>query len=856
MTESIAHYDILGLMANGALGSVYRARDTRAGRTVAIRVLTSGMSDPAQRARAIDLIQPCTALSHPHVATLFEVGEQRGSVYLVYEFVPGDKLAALIDERPMSLRRALDLAAQMADALAEAHALGLVHGALTPSSVVVTPKGHVKILDFGLHAAVKPDSRGQGADQQDAADRQAARIDALGRSQVAYTAPEQILGQPPDLRADLFALGAVLYEMLTGRHAFSGRTPVDLGVHVLQTRSVIPSVLNPELPRELDTLVMKALAKKPDARHQSAAEMAAGIRAIAARAQSQAAAMEEARENVPLPRSPWRIAALLTLLVAAAAVGVWQWQEPLRQAWQGKYGAQPEPLLVVLPFHVAGTDLSRPYYGAGFAEDLARRLGQIPGITVLGRSTIRASAGKSPQAVAASVHANLAITGSLTPADDDWTALQVEARLIDRRDARVIWTGSYATKAQDVVALQASITNEVAAWLRIAYQPTAEHGRASLRLVNPSAYDKYLQARDAMASNDASRAAQLFQGAAAEDPSLIEAQAGLAEALYTAAAFEGREHSGDVQPRIREAAEAAFTADPDHAVARFAMGLAAPTWREALEHLKRAIEIDRSYVAAYLAVADILRLFDSDRAARIARLAAELDPGQPLTQFQLASDSLSIGDLNGALLAATHGQALAPGLPWWEAIKLRVRLAPKWAGVRNTAQNGRDAGDFPPGTILRGAEMGTTNRTADALTLLGSLSRLHPGSCEARAITAAVLFRAGRRAEGSRLAAEIAAKADSAPPGSGWARCAVMAAAAVDDAPRASAVLGRIASSERELRAWGAVNALLDGQSGLRQGVFPWSNVAEAPAVIAAMKRLDAALVRARGDAAKVLEGM
>ena len=161
MSDRIAHYNILSAVGSGTLGPVYRARDTILGRTVAIRVVTQGMDDPAQRARALDLVQPYTALTHQHVATLFEAGEQRGSIYLVYEFISGEKLNAALAGQPMNLRRALDLASQLADALADAHALGLVHGALTASGVIVTPKGHAKILDFGLSACL-PEGGGDG----------------------------------------------------------------------------------------------------------------------------------------------------------------------------------------------------------------------------------------------------------------------------------------------------------------------------------------------------------------------------------------------------------------------------------------------------------------------------------------------------------------------------------------------------------------------------------------------------------------------------------------------------------------------------------------------------------------------
>jgi serine/threonine protein kinase len=356
MSDRIAHYNILSTVGSGALGTVYRARDTILGRTVAIRVLTHGMNDPAQRARTLDLVQPYTTLTHQHVATLFEAGEQRGSIYLVYEFVPGQRLNAILAGQAMNIRRALDLASQLADALADAHALGLVHGALTASSVVVTPKGHAKILDFGLFAGLPEPGAGH-LENLPAADLQAARIDALGRSRVAYAAPEQLLGQKPDRRADLFALGALLHEMVTGRHAFTGRTPLDIGVQILRSRPPVPSAVNPDVPRAVDRITSKALAKKPAERYQDAAVMAADLRTAEAAVRAQP---EDLPAVVPRAALRFRAAAIGVLLLAAAALALWHWREPVRQAWDGRFGKPPAPVLAVLPFYIPPSDTPRP----------------------------------------------------------------------------------------------------------------------------------------------------------------------------------------------------------------------------------------------------------------------------------------------------------------------------------------------------------------------------------------------------------------------------------------------------------------------------------------------------------------
>jgi len=286
------------------------------------------------------------------------------------------------------------------------------------------------------------------------------------------------------------------------------------------------------------------------------------------------------------------------------------------------------------------------------------------------------------------------------------------------------------------------------------------------------------------------------------------------------------------------------------------MGLTAPTTHDALEQLKRAVDLDGSFTGAYLALADVLRSIDPGRAAGFARRAAGLDPAQPLVYYQLAASSLAAGELDGALQAMERGQALAASLPWWDAIRDRVGLARTPLPESAAGSGSREAGDFPPGIILRAAVLGSSGRANDAAALAGTLVRRHPESCEARAMLAAVLVRSSRPSGGMRAAAEMAARAKDAPDGSGWAGCAAMAAAAVNDPARAAAALRRIAASETELRAWAVVNPVVDGQIALRQSVFPWSNVAASPEVVEALTRIDAAMAAARADAAKILQGM
>jgi serine/threonine protein kinase len=278
MADALGHYKILERIGTGGLGGVYRGRDTRLGRTVAIKVPPDDLqSDTARREALLRDAGAVLALSHPNIATLYEIGDEHGKAFLVFEFAPGETLKRVIAGLPMNARRAVDLAAQVADALADAHASDIAHGRLGPDTVIVTPKGNAKILDFGF-----------------------ARWTKSAASEAAEA----------DERADVAALGRLLVEMLTGRAPSKGQT----------------QALNPSLPGELHAIVSKCVEAGGDG-YQSAATMAAELRSVAAildvRATSDAVRAAPVRSRRPVRwREPWIIAAVF-LALAALAGAVW-----------------------------------------------------------------------------------------------------------------------------------------------------------------------------------------------------------------------------------------------------------------------------------------------------------------------------------------------------------------------------------------------------------------------------------------------------------------------------------------------------------------------------------------------------
>ena len=281
MFDTLAHYKVLDRIGAGGMGDVYRARDTRLGRTVAVTVVAEAIAhDPERRDRFIGDARAAAALSHPNIAALYEIGEDRGQLFLACEFVPGDTLAAVIGGRPMNPRRALTLGAQLADAIADAHASGIVHHDLTPANVIVTPKGNPKILGFGLAAWV-----------------------AAGPA--TYRSPEQLRGETVDLRTDIFSLGVMLYEMVSGTLPLTDRSSSS-------ARAVLPD--------DLDAVIAKAMAKRPVERYESAALMAEELRSIVARVDARQESIETVRTPVAVPSRRRSYGTTVVALVTLAGV--------------------------------------------------------------------------------------------------------------------------------------------------------------------------------------------------------------------------------------------------------------------------------------------------------------------------------------------------------------------------------------------------------------------------------------------------------------------------------------------------------------------------------------------------------
>ena len=293
----VAHYNLLERLEPSGPGDLYRARDTRLGRTVALRLLPADfVTGPDGRAALVQQARAMTVLSHPNVTALFDAGEHEERVYLAFEFLKGQSLRAEMAGRPLNVQRAVEAAIHIADAIADAHANGFVHGGLSPESVAMTQRGHAKIPAFELAAHGGFDDRGAGGE---------VRL-------LDYVAPEEAAGQPPDDRSDIYSVGAILYEMLTARR------PNPKGASA-------PSATNRHVPKELDSLVLRAVAPNPEARPQSAAAFAAELRHVSASIDAQGGAGDEADDGQTTGTSVGRVLRFAAIVLVAAGLAWLLW---------------------------------------------------------------------------------------------------------------------------------------------------------------------------------------------------------------------------------------------------------------------------------------------------------------------------------------------------------------------------------------------------------------------------------------------------------------------------------------------------------------------------------------------------
>ena len=849
MFEIFGHYKILERIGAGGMGEVYRARDTRLGRTVAIKIMAAGIAgDEAQRERFVREARATAALSHPNIAALYEVGEDQGQLFLVFEFVPGETLNTVIGGRPLNPRRAVDFATQIADALADAHAEGIVHRDIKPANVIITPKDKAKILDFGLATWTAG-----GAEREHAVQDATVLVTTPGTTlgTVAYMSPEQALGDKVDHRTDIFSLGIVLFEMLTGRLPFTGATPTAVSLQIVQAPAPAPSSMNRSLPSELDVITARALAKSVSDRYETAATMAAELRSVGAILDVRSEALEAAgvAATTSVSREPSRSIVgwlILLLLLAATAAILWVERAPIQRLWRRTMGPAPAAVIAVIPFD---TESSQTFFADGLAEDLITRLGQTPGLKVIGRSATRNYRGRTPRDVARELGAGVILTGSLRPSGE---TIKASLELVDPSDGTALWSAQYTRDVKDIFAVQAQIAEEVAGALRVKLQPTAAAARASARTVDPRAYDLYVRGRQAIADRRPADGIKQYEQSIAADPGLAEAFAGIAEAIEYSTIILGQPFDALARQRLKTAAERAYQLDPDLPQSNLAMALAAVPLRDTLGFLRHALEIDPSYAEGLHQIGDQLLDVDPARAIDFYRASLAADPGLVPGYTDIANALITL-DRPDEAHREVDALRVEPFPGWRDAFHVLIDLDQRqWdAALRRLEHSPMP----PPFRVpLRLRVLASAGRFREALQELASLSM--PQTCAITATRAGLLRDTGAGVAARQIAGAIVAEGDGDAPDSEAIRCAVFAAAAIGDGATAATLLQRIAGREEWLRHWARQVGGVRGAALLRGRMYPFNRIVDTPPMVAARRQIDAAYAREREIARTALAGL
>jgi serine/threonine-protein kinase len=629
---SLGPYQVLAPIGAGGMGEVYRAHDPRLGRDVAVKVLRGSVSEDAERlGRFEQEARAAGALNHPNVLAVFDVGRHDHTPYVVSELLEGETLAARMRLGPLPLRKALDYAVQAARGLAAAHGRGIVHRDLKPANLFVTDDGRLKILDFGLAKLAAEDEAAAAAAPAGEATRTTPPDTASGTlmGTAGYMAPEQLRGGPADHRADLFALGVVLYEMLFGRRAFKGETVAETMYATLALDPLERAATSRTLPEGLERVLRRCLEKRPDERFQSAGDLAFQLEALAA-GSLDAAGPPVSTVALAAPRRLRRTLPLLALgALAAAALAV----------LAPRLGVPP-PLdsLAVLPFENATGDAGLDYLCDGLTETLTNELAQIRDLKVRTRSAALPfrRQQEDPRAAGRQLNVAAVVVGTLSRRQDQ---VSISVELIDVAENRQLWGRQYRQRPlSDVLEVQADIAREVGGTLRSRLAGVA--GRPPTR--DPAAYDLYLRGRqqwNRFREDGFLKAIDYFGQAIERDPGFALAYTGMADA-YSLLGIDAHRPPREVMPKARAAAQRALEIDPALPEAHNSLAVYALfhewDWPAAARSLQRALELRPHYSDAHHFRSHYLQAVGrTEEGVEAARRALELDPLSPIASAEL-----------------------------------------------------------------------------------------------------------------------------------------------------------------------------------------------------------------------------
>jgi serine/threonine-protein kinase len=621
--QTLGHYRILEKVAAGGMGVVYRARDEQLDRDVAVKVLPPGaLRDDTARRHFRKEALALAKLNHPNIETVYEFGTQDGMDFLVMEYVPGKTLADRLTGGTLPEKEVVALGMQIAAALEEAHERGIVHRDLKPANIALTEKGRAKILDFGLAKLLRPVEEGSTETLTDS---------HAAAGTLPYMPPEQLRGEPVDARTDIYTIGAVVYEMATGRRAFPEEQTSRLIDAILHQPPVAPRALNSRISTELETIILKCLDKDPDRRYQSATELLVDLRRLE----------PSSSRYTPPPAPPvwgrvaklvgYGVAGLLVLAVGLTAMNV----GGLRDRLLGRLRTPQIRSLAVLPFANLSGDPNQDYFADGMTEALITDLGQIQALRVISRTSVmQFKATQKPlDKIAQELHVDAIIEGSVSHSQN---LAQVTARLVYASTDTQLWSKSYQRDLQNVLVMQGEVASAIAHEINVTLTPQEQARLASARPVNPAAHESYLKGRylNKGTSSQQRKAREYFEEAIRIDPNYAPAYAGLAD--YYLASVQIRPLVS--MPQARQLALKALDLAPELAEAHMELGLihfyADWDWVAADREFRRTLQLSPSDAEAHRTYSFYLAaLARADEAQAESLHAQQLDPLSIWTQI-------------------------------------------------------------------------------------------------------------------------------------------------------------------------------------------------------------------------------